>query len=57
LNATETKALFGFNPDYSYDFSSSDVGKALHIDFMKSDCIERLETVLNSTLPVMIYTG
>ena len=56
LNTTDTKNLLGFNADLPYRISSSDVYKALSVDFMKSDCVERVEEVLKS-IPVIIYNG
>jgi carboxypeptidase C (cathepsin A) len=56
LKDPATKTLFGFNPDYTFSMPSSEVYKSLSEDFMKSDCLARLEYVLTK-LPVIIYNG
>jgi len=62
LNLAETKALFGFSAEWVYKISNGDdvtegpVTKALKSDFMKRDCVGRVENVLKS-LPFLIYNG
>lgn len=50
------KALLGFADDVEYLMSNGDVRNAFYEDFMKRDCIKRLEFVLES-IPVLIYNG
>lgn len=56
LSSDETKALFGFSLEYQYNQGSAAVYEALSTDFMKRDCVERLEEVLKS-IPVLVYNG
>ncbi len=56
LNSIETKTLFGFNTNIEFNLGNDDVYNALSIDFMKSDCVARVEYVLTK-IPVLIYNG
>jgi len=56
LNSDATKTLFGFNTAIEFNLGNDDVYNALSIDFMKSDCVARVEYVLTK-IPVLIYNG
>ena len=37
--------------------SSGQVWNTMAADFMKRDCVERLEYIINTGLPTLIYNG
>lgn len=56
MNAAETKTILGFIPEYDYSLASPEVFEAFSDDFMKSDCVLTVESILK-TIPVIIYNG
>lgn len=56
LNTVTFKDLLGFSEEVSYSISNDKIFETLKEDFMKRDCVEKVENVLKE-IPFMIYNG